>query len=89
MSAIKRHLEELTEEHAFYAYHDDVERFAYRNAILVCARRLLKGMESPETSLDAVMVLSDAVKDLHALHAELVAVDTWQPAHERYGKIPA
>lgn len=87
MSATKRHLEDLAEKHAFYATHDDLERAAYLNAILDCAGRLLKSMEAPETDLDAVMVLSGAVKELHALYDELVAVDNWQPARKRYDRI--
>ena len=76
MSATKRHLENLTEKHGFYAASDCRERTAYRNAVLDCCARLLEAMESAK--VDDVTVISDCVGNLHAMYDELQAVSVWK-----------
>ena len=75
MSATKRHLEDLTEKHGFYAASDYRERSAYRSAVLDCCSRLLEAMDT--TKYDEVVVISKCVDKLHAMYDELQAVSNW------------
>ena len=69
MSATKRHLEDLTEKHAFYRVLSAGERYAYRNGVLDAVHVLLTN--------DAC---NSAIGMLHSFYDELKAVDVWDPA---------
>lgn len=77
MSATKRHLETLTEKHAYYAACDRRERTSYRMAVIDCGDRLVKNMKG--RSLDEIYLIEQLVLDLHAMYDELKGVDDWQP----------
>jgi hypothetical protein len=69
MSATKRHLEDLTEKHAYYRILSAEERSAYRHAVLDAAHALL-------TTDGCILTIGV----LHSFYDELKAVDIWDPA---------
>jgi len=77
MSAIKHHLEELTDKHGYYAACSGRERQAYTFAVLDCNDRLLKHMHG--RSLEEVRLINDLIGDLQEMWDELKSVNAWQP----------
>ena len=80
MSATKRHLEALADQHRLYAASGRDARFLTRWAILEACDRVLKA--SREESGDVALGMLEAVDVLHTMFDELKGVDAWQPAKD-------
>jgi hypothetical protein len=80
MSATKRHLEALADQHRLYAESDHDARFQARWTILLACSRVLDATN--DESGDVALGMLEAVNVLHAMFDELKAVDAWQPAED-------